>query len=255
MPIHLVIFLVNGSTHFRFADVDLNVFLSFNKIRKLNCTADEIRKAIGKSELIELSEDKEKIRRKKPVVFKENVEECTIYVENIKTDADHEWLSHFFSDFGNVAYVSIPKYKHTKGNKGFAFVEFEKETDAQNALSYFESIGCKMPADTNPDELVSIKTFVAEDKNLDKEAGCETAVKTPSDDGGESNEKSSKKRKLSQQDDKPEKKFKADSEDETPHQGDAMQQGEEIDNKKKKKHKKDKKKGYIRDLGLKILSK
>lgn len=237
-------------------DVDLTVFLSFNKIRKLNCTADEIRKAISKSELIELSDDNTKIRRKKPVVVKDNVDECTIYVENIKADADHEWLRHFFSDFGNVVYVSIPKYRHRKGNKGFAFVEFENECDAQTALNYFESIGCKMPSDTNPDELISVKTFVADggDKNSDEQsAECETAIRP--DEGGE---KESKKRRLSLQDEKPDKRFKADSEDETAgvqQTGDAMQQGDESENKKKKKHKKDKKKGYIRDLGLKILSK
>lgn len=238
------------------SDVDLNVFLSFNKIRKLNCTPDDIRKAISKSELIELSDDKEKICRKKPLVVKDNVEECTIYVENIKADTDHEWLSHFFSDFGNVVYVSIPKYKHTKGNKGFAFIEFEKESDAQNALSYFESIGCKMPADTNPEELISIKSFTTEDKKNNE--GTHSQIETGLEHV-QTDENISKKRKLIHQDDKPEKKIKIDSEDEMAHKEEAfaesIQQEDETENKKKKKHKKDKKKNYIRDLGLKILSK
>lgn len=226
-------------------DVDLNVFLSFNKIRKLNCTSDDIKKAIGKSEIIELSEDKEKICRKKPLVVKENVEECTIYVENIKADADHEWLSHFFSDFGTVVYVSIPKYQHTKENKGFAFIEFEKEKNAQDALNYFESIGCKMPSDTNPDELTSIKTFVA-DKN--------TSEKT---DSMPAEEQNPKKRKLSESDDKAEKKLKTESVSVSMENEELIttSQTEDTDTKKKKKHKKDKKKNFIRDLGLKILSK
>lgn len=229
----------------------MNVFLSFNKIRKLNCTPDDIRKAISKSDIIELSDDKGKICRKNPVVIKDDVEECTIYVENIKADADHEWLSHFFSDFGKVVYVSIPKYKHNKGNKGFAFVEFEKETDAQNALIYFENIGCKMPADTNADELVSIKTFEANHEKTDEDS--HTGIHEAQTD-----ETIIKKRKLSKQDDKPEKKMKIDQ-DKIANQeqilGDNLQKGEEVENKKKKKPKKDKKKNYIRDLGLKILSK
>lgn len=223
------------------------MFLTFNKIRKLNCSCEDIKKAISKSELIELSEDKDKICRKKPLVTKENVDDCTIYVENIKADADHDWLTQFFSDFGNVVYVSIPKYKHTKGNKGFAFVEFEKEIEAQNALSYFDSIGCKMPCDTNPEELVSIKTFSTED----------TTEKT--DNKRNIENKKSIKRKLSEQseEEKSHKKVKTDSDEEVlkSEEMNEILQNEETESKKKKKHKKDKKKSYIRDLGLKILSK
>lgn len=229
--------------------------MSFNKIRKLNCSLDDIKKAIGKSDLIELSEDKEKARRKNPIAIKDNTDDCTIYVENIQADVDHDWLSHFFSDFGNVVYVSIPKYKHTKGNKGFAFIEFEKDTDAQNALSYFESIGCRMPSDTNPDELVSIKTFATDEKNIEDKSDNVVSANTLPD---QEDSKNTKKRKLSQQDDQPEKKRKIDSEDEVVDKkeelGDSMQ-AEENENRKKKKHKKDKKKNLIRDLGLKILSK
>lgn len=223
---------------------------------------DDIKKAVSKSDLIQLSDDKEKICRKKPLVVKDNIEDCTIYVENIKADADHEWLRHFFSDYGNVVYVSIPKYKHTKGNKGFAFIEFEKETEALNALTYFESIGCRMPSDTNPEELVSIKTFTADDKNIqEKKPDCSVnTVKDASDEELNVEQKSSNKRKLSLEDDKPEKKIKIDSEDETPDNkkeefSDSQAQVEENENRKKKKHKKDKKKNLIRDLGLKILSK
>lgn len=186
--------------------------------------------------------------------MKENVEECTIYVENIKADADHEELRHFFSDFGNVVYVSIPKYKHTKGNKGFAFIEFEKEEDSTNALSYFESIGCKMPSDTNPEELVSIKSFVMANKNTEITPNTDKLV---SEDLVCPEETTTKKRKHHQQDEKIVKKVKTDSEDDSAHkeEGVDLSQREETDHKKKKKHKKDKKKSYIRDLGLTILSK
>lgn len=244
--------------------MDLNVFLSFNKIRKLNCTSDDLRKAISKSEIIELSEDKEKVCRKKPLVVKDNVEECTIYVENIKADADHEWLSHLFSDFGNVVYVSIPKYKHTKGNKGFAFIEFEREEGAQNALIYFESIGCKMPSDTNPDHLVSIKTFSTDNEKILHEKSCSDTISQKTDQVTCPEEIKSTKRKLSSSEDAREgveKRLKIAFENDLNKKEDEQEsiqdelQSEENDNRKKKKHKRDKKKNYIRDLGLKILSK
>ncbi|VEN55461.1 unnamed protein product [Callosobruchus maculatus] len=229
--------------------VEVDIFLKFNKIRKLNCSAEDIKKAIGKSELLELSEDREKVKRKTEVHQKENVDSCTIYVENIKADATHESLSQIFSEFGKVVYVSIPKYKHNKANKGFAFIEFESESDTQNTLEYFASIGCRMPADTEPDKLVSIQTF-EESENMDTTQN----VTQQSKDGIEP-----KKRKIDEEDETNVKKMKT--------EGDCvkgkLEGGEEKveveedkkDGKKKKKHKKDKKKNHIKELGLQILSK
>lgn len=231
------------------SDVDISVFLKFNKIRKLNCTIEDICKAVNKSNLIGLSEDKEKVFRKQPLKVKQNVDECTIYVENIKADANHEWLTQVFSEFGTVVYVSIPKYKLNKGNKGFAFVEFDTETETLAALSYFESIGCKMPSQTNPEELKSIITFeenvVKEELNTDntnEQTGSQTSKKRKIDD--EINV--AKKQKTDPNVNKDE--YKTEKEVET-------EENVETENKKKKKTKKDKKRNYIKDLGLQILSK
>nr|CAI5841366.1 unnamed protein product [Callosobruchus analis] len=181
--------------------VEVDVFLKFNKIRKLNCSAEDIKKAIGKSESLELSEDREKVKRKTEVHQNKNVDCCTIYVENIKADATHESLSQIFSEFGKVVYVSIPKYKHNKANKGFAFIEFESENNTQNALEYFESIGCRMPADTEPDKLVSIQTF-EESENME-------ATQNRTEESKDSIE--SKKRKIDEEDETNVKKIKTEA--------------------------------------------
>ncbi|KAF5290271.1 hypothetical protein FQR65_LT11604 [Abscondita terminalis] len=139
--------------------VEVSIFLNFNKIRKLTSNIDDVTKAISKSDLIELSDDKTRVRRKVPIKVKENVDECTIYVERLKSDATHEWLTSIFSDFGKVVYVSIPKYPHSNIIKGFAFVEFETEEGAKGALSFFESIDCKIPSVMEPQKLYSIATF------------------------------------------------------------------------------------------------
>lgn len=39
-----------------------------------------------------------------------------------------------FTTCGDVVYVSIPRYKSSGDSKGFAFVEFEKEEQAQKAI-------------------------------------------------------------------------------------------------------------------------
>ncbi|XP_044270387.1 la-related protein 7-like [Tribolium madens] len=305
--------------------VDLSVFLKFNKIRKLTTNIEDIQKAVQKSQLIELSEDRNSICRTKPVKEKNNVDECTIYVERLKSDATHEWLSSVFSEFGNVVYVSIPKYKNNNAIKGFAFIEFEKEKEAQNALNYFESIGCKMPSNTEPETLCSIKTFQESNeehpggssKNSTKkrqaEEHCESVEKDKStskrkfeeneevqsdkivkkiktenskseedekitrkqefeekehseseekkkklkDDcehieDEEKNENSTRKRKLEENEhsesEEKEKNSKLDTGD--------VSESDDTENKKKKKLKKEhRKKNYIKDLGLQVLSK
>ncbi|KAF7271039.1 hypothetical protein GWI33_016005 [Rhynchophorus ferrugineus] len=212
--------------------IDISVFLQFNKIKKLNCTIEDIQKALKKSELISLSEDGTKLCRNKPIKINENSESCTIYVENIKADASHETLSQIFSDFGKVVYVSIPKYKHNKENKGFAFIEYESEEQATEAITFFESIGCKISSEKNPEDLQSILTF----------EHVETA---------ENQVKSSKKRKVSLEDSNDAKKIKIDNEQKLELQADNI----EDDGKRKKKNKKEKRKLYIKELGMQILSK
>jgi len=46
----------------------------------------------------------------------------------------HEWIQRVFAHCGNVVYISLPRYQATKDPKGFAFVEFETEQEAQKAI-------------------------------------------------------------------------------------------------------------------------
>lgn len=54
-------------------------------------------------------------------------------------DVTHGWIERVFSKCGNVVYVSIPRYKSSGDSKGFAFVEFEKEEEASNAIEVLEN--------------------------------------------------------------------------------------------------------------------
>lgn len=137
----------------------METFLKFNKVRSLTNNVKDIAKAVKKSTILQLSEDLTKICRLTPIQERENVDECTIYVERIPIDMTHDGLSKIFSRFGNVQYVSIPKYKHNKMIKGFAFVEFDTIEAAQKTLDHFASIGCKLPSQMPPDKLYSIATY------------------------------------------------------------------------------------------------
>lgn len=46
----------------------------------------------------------------------------------------HGWIERVFSKVGTVVYVSVPRYRTSGDPKGFAFVEFEKEEEAQHAI-------------------------------------------------------------------------------------------------------------------------
>lgn len=57
-----------------------------------------------------------------------------VFQEMLPKSVTHIWLERVFSKCGNVVYVSIPRYRSTGHPKGFAFVEFETEEQAQKAI-------------------------------------------------------------------------------------------------------------------------
>ncbi|GBO98548.1 La-related protein 7 [Eumeta japonica] len=142
--------------------VPIETFLTFNKIRTLTNSASDIAKALKKSLLLELSEDKTKIKRKTPML-PYDADSRTVYVESIPVTASREWLQSVFSDYGPVAYISLPKIKNTEKIKGFAFIEFSKAEDAQKCLQAFTKMGCKLPLIMPPEELSTIKMFSIDD--------------------------------------------------------------------------------------------
>ncbi|KAI4469391.1 lupus la protein-related [Holotrichia oblita] len=233
-------------------EVDISIFLKFNKIRKLTTNPEDVIKAINNSQLLELTEDKTKVKRKTPIKMNENVDNCTLYVERIKVDATHEWLASIFSEFGTVNYVSIPKYKHNKVNKGFAFVEFEKEEEATEALNYFESIGCRMSALIAPDTLCSIVTY--EGNKTSEIVDGDKDVSNADDDDEEDVESSKKRRHSKEESDENRKKIKVDNlAVDVENVGESVT-SDDYEEKKRKKHKKMKKK-QLRELGMQVLSK
>lgn len=139
--------------------VPLEVFLKFNKIIKLVSTVEEIAKAVRKSEILELSEDSLKVRRKTPMKIKDNEDDCTVYVENLPPEISHDELTKVFSEFGKVVYVSVPKYSNTQQRKGFAFVEFDTPKDAEETIRIFKEKGSCLSPHMLPEKLCSIKTF------------------------------------------------------------------------------------------------
>ncbi|KYN17915.1 PREDICTED: la-related protein 7 [Trachymyrmex cornetzi] len=139
--------------------VGLEVFTRFNKLRELTTDTNRIAKALQGSTMLKVSEDGTKVCRLTPIQKKEDIDQCTIYVQNLPPDADHDWLISIFSKYGSVEYVSIPRYRINRKIKGFAFVEFDKPSSAEECIKTFRKKKGVLPSYISPNELLSITTF------------------------------------------------------------------------------------------------
>lgn len=117
--------------------VDLEVFLTFHKIRALTADVKDIGGAIATSELLQMDEERKRVRRCAELATKPDVDECTLYVERLPLHSDHTWLKSVFSRHGQVLYVSLPRYRHNNRIKGFAFIEFATPEDVDRACQHF----------------------------------------------------------------------------------------------------------------------
>ncbi|TSK82193.1 La-related protein 7 [Bagarius yarrelli] len=87
--------------------VDICLLTTFNKMKKLTTDTKLIARALKNSEVLE---------------------------ELLPKDVTHVWIERVFSKCGSVVYISIPRYKSTGDSKGFAFVEFKTQSQAQKAI-------------------------------------------------------------------------------------------------------------------------
>ncbi|XP_031140918.1 la-related protein 7 isoform X1 [Sander lucioperca] len=115
--------------------VDISVLASFNRMKRLTSDTKLIARALKNSSVVEVNLEGNKVRRQLPIGDVPNdVDSRTVYVELLPKDVTHSWIEKVFTKCGNVVYVSIPRYKSTGDTKGFAFVEFEMEKQAQKAI-------------------------------------------------------------------------------------------------------------------------
>src|SRR5262245_31359519 len=62
-----------------------------------------------------------------------------LFVGNLPYDATEEEIRQHFSSVGNLSYVSIPLDRETGKKRGFAFVEFADQQQAQEAIRQFNN--------------------------------------------------------------------------------------------------------------------
>lgn len=119
------------------SNVNLEIFLKFNKIKALTNEIKFLQKAVNLSNILLLSEDKLRVKRIEPFKIKANEIDCTIYVENLPPNSTREWLQKIFSIYGEIDYISLPRFQQSGHTKGFAFIEFHTPQEANKALESF----------------------------------------------------------------------------------------------------------------------
>ena len=63
-------------------------------------------------------------------------EKNTVFVGNLSFKIDKQQLEELFSKFGTITEVKIPTNRETGQPRGFAFVRFDSEGSAQDALAF-----------------------------------------------------------------------------------------------------------------------
>ncbi|MGH0150934.1 UNVERIFIED_CONTAM: hypothetical protein FKN15_060730 [Acipenser sinensis] len=115
--------------------VDISMLTTFNRMKKLTTDVKLIARALKNSMVVELNLEGTKMRRRNALgEDPKNVNERTVYVELLPKNVTHSWLERVFTKCGNVVYISVPRYKSTGDPKGFAFIEFETESQAEKAI-------------------------------------------------------------------------------------------------------------------------
>ena len=113
-----------------------------------------------------------KVKRKNPFVpiAPQEIEARTIYIEKLPSNASHEWVKKVFSKFGQVNYVSLPRYQKSRKIKEFAFIEFDSTDSVEKAIEAFQKFnGVLSENPIEPDNLLSITTFSQDQDSETKE--------------------------------------------------------------------------------------
>lgn len=101
-----------------------------------------------------------------------------VFVGNLDWGVDNTMLEEFFSQAGTVVSAFVVKDRETRRSRGFGFVEFEKDEDAQKAIEMFDG------AELNGRE--NLKVAEADEKPSDNAAPSN--VSSPSFDADEDEE-------------------------------------------------------------------
>lgn len=122
--------------------VELATLLTFNRIRTLRCfSVGHLAQAVRKSDMLVLSEDKTKLarNREKAPVDEADPTPRIVYVEGLPITFSIDDLNTFFSRYGRVCLVELPRQRQTREPRGFCFVEYSTSSEADYAVAQLDN--------------------------------------------------------------------------------------------------------------------
>uniref|UniRef100_A0AC34FY77 La protein n=1 Tax=Panagrolaimus sp. ES5 TaxID=591445 RepID=A0AC34FY77_9BILA len=119
--------------------VPLDVLLTFNRLKQLSTDKSVIAASVKDSEVVDVSEDGEKVRRNPAVPIPENslefwqeVKTRTVYVKGFPPETTLDDIMEYLKPHGTVVNVVMRKLKETKVFKGSIFATFKDKESAEN---------------------------------------------------------------------------------------------------------------------------
>lgn len=125
--------------------VELETLIKFNRLKVLSTDFGVIIEALKKStsNLLEIDEEKKKVRRAKPLPenlseFDTIIKQNTVYVKGFPTDMTLDALITYFEAYGKILQVFMRRFPSTKQFKGSVFVTFDTNEDMKKFLELSE---------------------------------------------------------------------------------------------------------------------
>lgn len=88
--------------------------------------------------------------------------------EALPPNATHESVRNQFKQFGQIAYVSLPKYRLSGKIKEFAFIEFEQKSSVERCISAFREFDGVINSNYEANKIQSVTTYLKEQDELDR---------------------------------------------------------------------------------------
>lgn len=136
--------------------VSLASVCNFNKMKELGATdSSKVAEILKTSEVVEISEDNTKIRRKHPLPDQDDSDDRTLYAKGFPAETTLEALQEFWAKHGNILLITMRRIG--KKFKGSVFVQFATKEEAEAALAKKDEIKFN-------DQALEISTYKAWDE-------------------------------------------------------------------------------------------
>jgi lupus La protein len=117
--------------------VPIDVFVKFNKIKRLTNDTSVVEKCFRNCKLVEVSEDGKKVKRLAPLLDPEVLEKRTVHASGFSTAkfTKKQNIEKTFTVFGKVMSVWNINERINKKKKRGVYIEFDSEESANKAIS------------------------------------------------------------------------------------------------------------------------